>query len=1164
MAENITKEKLSKQHKNIFEQDNQEKKIDDINNYQHSTQESERLKRDIGKKLVEIGLKKDNVFKKPLRFDNMKDYINERKIRRKGGDEFRKNELLVPFNPRTVDSGENNFYGFSRHNPIKGFPEGDIFITTGDSSEQNYDYVQDESNEKDSILKNMQHRKDLTQKHIEDNTWIEMENDHIPNEFFENVKLFNTRIKENTKNYGDLLEAEFFPQEHENVKDNNKIAAVKILQEQLPEEKEEKQTIKESMQKLINYYDLKEHDRDAKYEAGLALRRSTMPFNQLVKTPIYILNYQATNTKPEETNLKMELERKGSNFFYQPFQTATISSNYNNYRTNNMKYKKTNLDKEKAVNISNNRDNINTETIKFSQPADVNTEYSIREIQYPILHNKRFKRSNRANIQKILSEEMIKENTKDCHCRIIRTSHLSKTVCYCRPKRDSQILDSSSEIESVNVGSVQSKINIESSTTKEEHEKIMAGEILPNTSVIESDYEEHDAEVIITESSTLDYKPSYVMQTIDVNSTSIMNNSEVSNISKQYHNVDKFNITSFLINSEFPSNNAEDLNNDDIVDNDVKMFFRTESPDVQSEKETTTYDPSQIVSKMFSNNQDIIVSTTEYEETIREKTQNFIKKQKTESSTYSTITENQEDEERRDNNYKISLKSTNSLETTKRIAEEQMTMETILSNNKRIINRALDNSESSESKTKLKNNVQQNVENTQNIQSGAGIQLKENIDTKKLKTIFRTVPLKGHARHEEYLNKRAEQINKLKERLYARREKLLQQYRHQLTEIPNEEKRNLKRRETWEKFYENEHFRHLIDQGEFVSILNNTDIIYKDNNNEKYEIPIEFVSEQYKNIPNRIYTLAKIKKEHYRGDEPILQLHENHSKLPKYYSKIKLENQNLVPKWMLEKIYQVLSKSTFNENQHQTSKLQEYMKKISIKNDKKNGNVMYIFDVQKQHDQPNNIARFAQIWPNPLNRRNIVQTINNTTTGKLNNIYRNLEINHDNLDTPITDKKMELAKDVKIGKYIKNEKSINSHEKKDILSVEKTEDIYAEKIVTPENIDIDKKGTLDIGKFNKNIAESENTTAHLNDKRKNIAKNMYKIAKDTQEINKFYDLNEEIQNDINEMSNNNKAIKNVEKIIDNGFGLSKFGKRNARIRRNVRSDEHLERLLYFL
>ncbi|GAB1859888.1 Heparanase [Camponotus japonicus] len=1252
MTESIAEKKLSKQHKNIIEQDNQEKKIDDMKNYQHSTQESERMKRDIGKKLIEMGLKKDNIFKKHSRFDNTKDYINERKTKRKGGDEFKRDELLIPFNPRTTDSGENNFYGFSRHNPIKGFPESDIFITTGDSSEQNYDYVQDESNEKDSILKNMQHRKDLTHKHIEDNTWIEMENDHIPNEFFENVK-FNTRIKGNPKNYGDLLEAEFFPQEHENIGDNNKIAAVKIPQEQLAEEKEEKQAIEGSMQKLANYYDLKEHDRDTKYKAlGLALRRSTMPFNQLVKTPIYI-NHQATNTKPEGTKLKVESEQKALNFFYQPSQTATVNSNYNNYRTKNMKH-----------DASNNRNNINTETIKFSRPADVNMEYSIREIQYPILHNKRFKRSNCANIQKIHSEEMIKENkenTKDCHCRIIQTSYLSKPICYCRSKRDSQILDSSSE--SVNVGSDQSQINIENSMTKEEHEKIMAGEILPNINVIESDYEEYDitTEIITTESSTLDYKPSYVTQTIDVNSTSIMDTSEVNNISEQYHNVDKFNVTSVLVNSEFFPNNAEDLNNNDTINNDItKMFFRTEPPSIQSENKTTTYDPSQIVYKMSSDNQDIIVSTTEYEqEKIREKAQNLIKEQKTESSTYSTITENQEDEERRDNNYKISLKSTNFLETTKGIAEEQMTTETILSNNnfikKQITYRTLNNSESSESKTKSKDNVQQSVENTQSIESGAGTQLKENIETKKLKTIFRKTPLKEHARYEEYLNKRAKQINKLKEKLNARREKLLQQYRHQL--IENEQKRNLKRREIWEKFYENDHFRHLIDQGEFVSILNDNDI-HKDNNNEKYEIPIEFVPKQYENIPNQIYTLAKIKKERYpkyyqfprhvkitednekstltssdskynqyyehlpkiikneqelaevprfsdhkdhqdcrysekiieeqessapsksynyrifaidpssfsyRGGDTILQLHDNHSKLPKYYSKIKLESQNSIPKWMLEKIYQILSKSTFSEDQHQTSKLQEYMKKTSIKNDQKNANAVYIFDIHKQHDRPNDIARFAQIWSNSLNRRNIDQTINNTTADELNNIYKDLETKHGNLNMPITDRKMELAKDVKIGEYVKNEKFINSHEKEDILNVEKTEDTYTEKIITPKNIDIHKEETLNIRKFNKNIAESEYKTAHLNNKRKNIAKNIFQIAKDTQEINEFYDSNKVIQNDINnEMANNNNAVKDVEKIIDNDSELSKLETGNARTRRNIRSDEHLERLLYFL
>ncbi|KMQ86871.1 Heparanase [Lasius niger] len=1154
-TENITGKKLSKRHKNIIQQDNEEQKINDINNYQHSVQGSGRMKRDIGQKLVEIGLRKDNVFKKHSRIDNVKDYINERKTKRIK-DDSRRDELLIPFNPRTTDSDENNFYGFFRRDPIKGFPESDIFITTGDSSEQNnkdYDYVQDESNENGSKVKNMQRRKELTQDHIEDNTWIEMENDYVPNEFFEDIKVLNARIKENPKNYSDLWEAEFSSQEHENNKNNNRIAVVKVFQEPR-NEREKKRAIEKSVQKLVNYYDSKEqeHDRDTNYEAlALALRRSSMPLSQLVKTPTYI-NHQASNMKPEEAKLKVESELKASSFFYQPSQTATVNYNYNNYHAKNTRHEETKLNKEEVldVNISNDRDNINTETIKFSRPADVNTEYSIREMQYPILHNRRAKRSNWAKIQKILANEMIKENeenSKNCHCRIIRASHSSKKPCYCRVKRDSEIFaDSSSEIGSVNVGSAQSKRNVENSMTKEEYEKIMAGEILPSTSSIESDYEERDyqehdttTETITTESSTLDYKSRYVTQTTDVSSTSIMDNSEINNISEQYHNVNNSNMKRLLVNSEFSPINEEDSNNNDIVNTDItkEMFFRSKPSDVQSENKTTTYGPSQIVSKIYSttrsNRQELIASATEnVQETTREETQNLIKKENPDSSTYSTITENQKDEEWCDNNDKIRLrKSPNTLETTERIAEEQITTEAILSKQATQY-RATDNSRSNKSKTKLKVNVQQNVEDNENIESGAWTQSKKNIDTKKLKTILRKALLRGH---EEDSNRRAEQMDKLKKRL-AKRKKLLQQYRYELTKIADAEKRNLKRRETWERFCENDDFRHLIDQGKFIGVLIDDDVIYKDNNNEKYEIPIEFVKEvkgvrypkynKYYQFPRRLKIieddgespfissdrkynqyyehLLKIIKdkqelaeasrfsdhEHnqdcrcsvqmiedeqeseetskyddrrifaidpstYRGDEPTLQLHEKHSKLPKYYPKIKLENQNSILRRMLEKNYQ------------------------------------------------------------------------------------------------------------------ENKKFVNYHdERENILNVEKIEDTKdAEKIMIPKNIDTDKEEMLNIRRFN-GITESEYRTEHLDNKRENLAKDVYKIAKDTQEINKSYNSNEEIQNNINiEMSNNNKANKDVEKIINNDSGLSKLGKGNARTKRDINTqkrDKYLEQLLYFL
>lgn len=1173
-------------------------------------QESERMKRDVGQKLVEMGLRKDNVLKKRSRLDNVKD-INERKTKRR--DDSRRDEL-IPFNPRTTDSGENNFYGFFRHEPIKGFPESDIFITTGDSLEQNnkdYDYVQDESNENDPKVKNLQRRKELqTQNHTEDDTWLEMENDYIPNEFFENVKMLNTRIQESPKNYSDLWEAEFFPEE------NNR-----VLQEQLSIEKAEKRAVEKSMQKLIDYYDSKEqrHDHDTKYEDH-ALRQSSMPLSQLVKTPIYM--NQASNIKSQERKLK--LQSGASSSFYQPSQ-ATINYNYNNHHAKNTRHKenKSNKEENSDVNILNDVDNINTETINFSRPTDINTEYSIHEMQYPILHDRRAKRSNsKAKIQNSLANEMIKENEKNSNnYRIIQASHLSKNKLR-RAKRDSEIFaDSSSEIESA-----QSKINVEDSITKEEYEKIMAGEILSSivtnsiTKSIESDYEEHDttAETITTESSTLKYRPSYETQ-IDISSTSIMDNSEIDDISKQYHNINNSNVKRF-VNSEFSPINEEDSNNNDIGnDNDItkEMFFRTEPSDI----ETTTYGPSQIVSRSYSINKSdrqelVVASATENaQKTSREETQNLIsKEEKADSSSYPTVTE--KDKKWRDNNDKIRLrKPTSSLETTKRVIEEQMTTETILP--KLITDRTIDSS------TKSNNNTQDNIEADRNIESAALKQSKKNIGAKKLKTTYHKTS-RGHARHAKKLNNH-EKLNK------GLMKKLMYQYYHDELMKIDAEKRNLRRRETWE----NDGFRDLIDQGEFIGILIDDDILYKDTNNENYEIPSEFLKKirypkynkvyqfpQYlkiieddgesikyhqhsEDLPKMIkdeqepteasrfsdhehnqdcrYSAEMIEDERkseetsksfdrkifaidpstYRGGEPILQLHEKHLKLPyKYYSKIKiLENQ--IPRRMLEKIYQGLSKLTSSEDR--ISKLQEYMKKTSInKNyDQGNANVAYIFDkIQRQHNRPNDLAIFAQ---NPFDRQNINQIVENKTAANLNNIYKNLEAKHDNSDMSITGKNMELTKNARIEKYIENEKSINYHDEKENImnNVKKIEDTTnVERNMIPKNISTDKEEMLNIKRLN-GITESEHTTKYLNDQRENKA-NEYKIAKDAREIIKPYNSNEEIQNNINmEISNNNKTTKN-EKIIDNNVKLSKFIKRKQRDINTQRRDEYLKQLLHFL
>jgi len=232
--------------------------------YQNLIQGPERIKRDI-KELVEIDLRRDSASEKHSR-DDLTNYVNERKMKLK--DDIRR-ELLRPFNPRT-DSNENNFHDFFRRDPVKGFPEGDIFVTAEDSLEQNdegYDYVKDKNDCNDSSKKNTQHSQKSELDYAKDNTWIEeIKDDHcdyMPNKFFENIKLSNMKIKENSKNYDDLGEAEFLSKVHNiNNNDNdNKIAITEVIQKQ-PLNKENKRHIKETrIQRLVHHYnDLKKQE----------------------------------------------------------------------------------------------------------------------------------------------------------------------------------------------------------------------------------------------------------------------------------------------------------------------------------------------------------------------------------------------------------------------------------------------------------------------------------------------------------------------------------------------------------------------------------------------------------------------------------------------------------------------------------------------------------------------------------------------------------------------------------------------------------------------------------------------------------------------------------------------------------------------------------------
>lgn len=1066
-------------------------------NYQHVTQEPKRMKRDLNKKLIELDLRRNrSASRKRLKIDDLRNYINERKTKQK--DYMKREGLLVPFNPRITDSDENNFYGFFRRDPVKGFPEGDIFVTTGDSLEQNrkdYDYIEDEDDDNDnSEEKNTQHNQKSILDHTKDNTWIEEDKDdhcdYIPNEFFENIKLSNTKIKENSKNYDDLWEAEFPLEEHNN--------------------------------------------------------------------------------------------------------------NENNYQTSNNDKVKLKDEKEFVMNIDN-RDDINAKTTQHFRPS----VYAEHPIHDRIRHNKRKKRSNWEELRKIFSKEMIKkdeENVRDYHRRVIRDSDSSKKLYYHRVKHNisvttAQFRDTSSENKNVNTDFAQFKENVQTPMTTEEYEEIMAGKILPRTNIeLVSEENYTTTESVITESNTLDHKLSDTTQSIV---TSI---SEMDNISEQYHDMKK-STTNLL-----PMNSTSEIsvNNNNSVQNITKeTFFRTQVSDIQSKNKTKTHDSLQVIFKIppknKSNLEEINVST---QETTYQKALDLInEKEKADSSIYSTITDDQKNEEGRNNDYKTGFKSTNFLKETSKGIVEQVTTETILS--KRAVNATIDNSKSNESKinTKL---LLRNIEDNQNNESKARMGKDDNM--RRLKIILKNLPrtsLERLVRYEEYLLRRAEQIDKQKEKLHTRREKFLHQYQDKLTKIVDEQKRNLKRREVWENLHGTDDFRRLIDQGAFIGVLLNDDVSYEDNDDL---IPIELLPKEYNNIIDQIYLLSKAKKirypEHnkyyqflqnliendeeliemskslerkynqyyvyipkiieanreaeasrflnrednqdcqyssktiederestettsrsfdrkvfiidpatYYGGEPILQSHENYLKLPQYHSKIKSHVQDPTSRWILRNFRQVLSRLKSNEEQHETSESQEYIKILPIKNyyNKENTNILRLLNTQMQYDLQKELAVLAQVWLSSLARRDVNRIVSNKEGDELNNMHKNLEA--DNLDFIFAinkkrDGDFETDKSMEYKEFVSS-----SNRKKDIIkSIEDAEEVLKTK--KSENIELTK--SEEINKFS-------------NDE-----------AGDTLNIKKF---------------NNNKTDEHVEKIIDDNLKERELGKENMRTRRGRESEE---------
>lgn len=941
-----------------------------------STQEHGRTTRDVNRMLTEMGVRKDAIFRKRAKFGDVKDHVNERKSKRK--DDFKREGLLSPLNLRITDSRENSFNGFLQRDPIKGFPEGDVFVTTGVSAERSgldYDYIEDD--EDDSRRKDQQQERESTVESAED-VWMEADDDqrdYTPNEFYENVYLPSARIREDAKDYDDLYEAEFVLAKRENNKNKDSLAA--ILQ---PFDKEKTKRVKErSAQQLGDYqYDNlgeEEHNRDANYEVpGSHLRLST-PLHQLTEIPATkydFTNYQTSEANPEAAKQKLGTESKFPSFFYQPTLDSPAKGDYGNFQASIMR-----PDVEYMESPINNR-----------------------------VFNKRDKRSDWKKLQRLFVEEMIKEdagNAKDCHCRVTRTHNSPKERYNNRVKRDQMSVITVSETAdanaNVNPDLARPARNVP--VTKEEFDRIMTGEILPSTSVIEtdSDYNRRDAVTVRSVRSNKSHRrANKEMQTVDVDST---------------------------VAGVQPLSDTDDTSAQKVMEE--RTFFRAR-PSARSENEKTTYDPEADIA-ISSRNKEIrqepfasdIKSTRQAPAYLCEETQD-LKKETQRDSTTDAATEGGKEKEGRCDVRESS--SEPGEETTKSIAQEHVTMET----SKRAARKTTD-SKSNKSRTRKEFKESRQSENEPSDRDRAGV--REENGLKTITSVVQDLPKtqsRDLARYEEYLVRRREQTQRLRDKLKERRQK----YRNDPAKIA-ELTRNLTRREAWERFYVNSDLRQSIDQEKLLRFLI-SDIEARvgdeDNDDDEDEedryLPVQFVLKRYDSPRDKTYSRANVKHypeydshyyylrhpqvteieqepvtspvssarkifaidpSTYRGGEPVLELHEEYLEpAPKYSSKIK--SQTPAPRWPLNDFYRPLVRPAKVHGDQRTFKPydnyygREYARKSQVKDarERENAVVLYLLDKHRQYDSPEKLAELSQIYSSVLDRRDINQVVKDKTT----------------------------------------------------------------------------------------------------------------------------------------------------------------------------------------
>lgn len=350
-------------------------------------QDKPRDKRDLEKLLNDdpLGLRKEGLFKKRLKTDEVKERRLERRMRKKEKDEIiGKKEHSIP-KIINADSSENNFFGFPQMKPLPNFPEGDLFLSEGPSDEDedknnDYDYVKDDDGDEEVIdsqkQRNSRRGKGQQKKkpEIEDQTWIEEpEADpaltHVPREFFERLNKPKVKIQTQWKGFDELYEPESIMQRE--IKEDKKTAEdhdadVVVVKDHL-DDRDDKRAKETAVKKLISYFDNSD-----------VLKTETIPEKSRPKEKNRARIHTHTSPKKEVVTEKKKFE----------------------------------------VSEEDSMEFFNSKSVEDYSEDDYNVEEEIAP-------RKRPKRRTPSLDDEMFKKEMIREdagNSKDCKCRVIRNS----------------------------------------------------------------------------------------------------------------------------------------------------------------------------------------------------------------------------------------------------------------------------------------------------------------------------------------------------------------------------------------------------------------------------------------------------------------------------------------------------------------------------------------------------------------------------------------------------------------------------------------------------------------------------------------------------------------------------------------------------------------------